>query len=183
MDSNVILFNKEGFTFTRITKNNYNLNFTMENKYIILPKIIDFNLMKLIYDLNTDVYEKVELNVINDYEAVSTMLIKHLFEDLGLPQRYSFINIHKFIDDDKIIFKSKSNKNYKPSWIPENAELMSVNDSTVTCNVITEHKIEFIVNILFEPIMVVPPFAEKMVGMILFKIFKRVKQFIENIRM
>jgi len=31
--------------------------------------------------------------------------------------------------------------------------------------------------------MNVPPFAEKMVGMILNKMFKRVKQFIENVQL
>ena len=36
--------------------------------------------------------------------------------------------------------------------------------------------------VLFENYMVVPPVVEKLVGLILYKIFNRVKQFIENVR-
>jgi len=36
--------------------------------------------------------------------------------------------------------------------------------------------------VLFEDYVKIPQFAEKMVGLILNKIFKRVKQFIENVR-
>jgi hypothetical protein len=46
-----ILYSKDGFTFAKNSKNNYSLTFQMENKSIILSKIIDFSLVKLIYDL------------------------------------------------------------------------------------------------------------------------------------
>ena len=59
------LYSKEGFVFTKNEKNNYSLSFEMVNKNIILSKIIDFNLVKLIYDLNSDIYEKINLNIIN----------------------------------------------------------------------------------------------------------------------
>ena len=67
--------------------------------------------------------------------------------------------------------------------MPEEAELMAINDLTSVCDIITPHKINFSCNIIFDPTMNIPPFAEKMVGLILFKIFKRVKQFIENVRL
>ncbi len=60
---------------------------------------------------------------------------------------------------------------------------MAIQDLTCICDIITPHKLNFSANIIFEPYMNIPPFAEKMVGMILHKIFKRVKQFIENVRL
>ena len=66
--------------------------------------------------------------------------------------------------------------------MPEHAELMSIQDFVCIWDIITPHSINFSVNIIFDQEMFLPPFAEKMVGMILHKIFKRVKQFIENIR-
>jgi len=36
-------------------------------------------------------------------------------------------------------------------------------------------------NIIFDPLMNIPILTEKMIGTILHKMFKRVKQFIENI--
>ena len=35
-----IVFNNDGFKFTRIKKNNYNVEFTIENKNLIISKII-----------------------------------------------------------------------------------------------------------------------------------------------
>lgn len=183
MDSETVLFDKEGFKFNRVRKNNYSLTFTMENNNIIISKIVDFNLIKLIYDLNPDVYEKVNIEKINDNEIIAILLMKHFFEDLGLPQRFSFIHMTKHEEDGKIIFTCQSIKSHRPPNMPEGAELMAIEDLTNICNIITPHKIDFSFNIIFEQYMNVPPFAEKMVGMILHKIFKRVKQFIENVRL
>jgi hypothetical protein len=183
MDSENILFNKDGFTFVCVKKNHYKLQFNMENKNIILSKIIDFSLIKLIYDLNPDVYEKVNIERLNENEVITTLLMKHLFEDLGLPQRFSHVHMIKTIEEGKIVFNSQSIKDQRPEGMPDDAELMAIQQLNCTCNIITNHNINFSVNVIFEPNMNVPPFAEKLVGMILHKIFKRVKLFIENVRM
>lgn len=178
-----ILYHKEGFTFIKNVKNNYSLNFQMENNNIILSKIIDFNLVKLIYDLNGDIYEKVNLNIKNENEAVIVLLMKHLFEDLGLPQRFSYLHMQKFSEENNIKFVSQSIKSERPNGMPPDAELMPVQNMTCDCQILTPHKIKFTCNILFEPSMTIPTVAEKLVGLILYKIFNRVKQFIENVRM
>jgi uncharacterized protein YkvS len=177
-----ILFNKDGFIFSRVEKNKYNMKFSMENKNIILSKIIDFNLIKLIYDLNGDVYEKVTMEYLNENEVIATLLLRHLFQDLGLPQKFSFIHVKRFIENHSIVFKSHSIKSYRPEGIPSDAELMAIEDLTTVCNIISPHHMDFSFSILFDASMNIPPFAEKIVGMILNKIFKRVKQFIENVR-
>lgn len=183
MDSETILFDKDGFKFSCLKKNHYSLTFTMENNKIVLSKIIDFKLIKLIYDLNPDVYEKVNMEVLNNDEIILTLLMKHFFEDLGLPQRYSFIHMKKVDEEGKIKFISQSIRSRKPEGMPEDAELMALKNMIATCETITPHKIYFSFNIIFDDEMVVPIFAEKMVGMILHKIFKRVKQFIENVHL
>lgn len=183
MDENKVLYTKEGFHFVKNTKNSYSLSFNMDNYNIILANIIDFSLVKLIYDLNGDIYEKVQLNKINDNEVIMTMLIKHLFEDLGLPQRYTHISMKKICEHDKITFISQSIYSERPQGMPVDSEQMQIKNMICECNILTPHKISFKCNIIFEDKMIIPPFAEKMVGLILFKIFSRVKQFIENVRM
>ena len=42
-ENQTILFNKEGLIFSRVKKNYYKLSFSIENNYINIPKIIDFN--------------------------------------------------------------------------------------------------------------------------------------------
>jgi len=183
MDSQeIILFNKEGFTFSRVKKNKYKLQFSIENNNINISKIIDFNLVKLIYDLNPDIYEKINIKILNDFEAIATLLMKPFFEDLGLPQKFSFLHIKKIVEERKIIFKSTSIKDFRPENLPDDVEQMAIEDLTSVCDIITPHKVYFTFNIIFNDSMNIPQMVEKMVGLILFKIFKRVKQFIENVR-
>jgi hypothetical protein len=176
-----VLYSKEGFIFTKIENNNYTLLFDIENNKIIIPKIIDFNLFKLIYQLNSDIYEQNNIDIINENEAISYLLMKNLFEDLGLPQRFSYIHVKKFIENDKISFISHSIKENFPIGVPIDSKLLPIKKMICECLIITQHKIQFSCNVTFDDDMNVPPFAEKIVGLILFKIFKRVKQFIENV--
>jgi hypothetical protein len=182
MDQFEILFEKDGLKFTRVQKNNYQLEFTMENNNIYLSEIIDFNLIQLLYDLNKDIYEYVNLTKINDNEANILLVMTHFFDDIGLSQKYSYLNMKKINEPNKIIFKSESILSETPNHVPENAELMKIVESTNTCKIITNHKINFITDIKFEPNTNVPNFVEKLIGMILNKIFKRLKLFIENIK-
>lgn len=180
MEEQVVLFSKEGFTFKRINKL-YTLDFMMKNSKIILPKIIDFNLVKLIYDLNNDIYERVNIQLLDNDGAILTLLMKNLFEDLGLPQRFSYLHMRKNVNDNSIIFTSKSIKTERPNDMPEESELLPIEQLNCVCDIVTEHLVKFTCQVSFDNTMNIPPFVEKTVGLILFKIFKRVKQFIENV--
>jgi len=175
------LFEKEGFIFSLVKKNNYKINFSMENNNIILSKIVDFNLIKLIYDLNADIYEKVDLKQINENEAEVSILIQNIFEELGLPQKFSYLQMKRKVENNKIFFYSNSIQGIRPENIPLDAELLEVDFISCLCNIITPHKINFEFNIIFNTNIFIPAFIEKMVGIILYKIFKRVKLFIENV--
>ncbi len=175
-----VVYSKEGFVFKKNGKNDYSLFFHIENPHIILSKIIDFNLVKLIYDLNTDIYEKVNLKIINKNEATINLLMKSLFEDIGMPQRFSYLKGQRIERDNSISFVFQTIKGERPEGMPTNAELMPIKNTTCTCNILTPHKIEFICDLCFDDSIMVPQVVEKMIGLILFKVFKRVKQFIEN---
>lgn len=181
MDLETVLFNKDNFKFTRINQNYYIIEFTIENNNIDLSKIIDFNLIKLIYDLNTDIYINVSLEKINDENAVAILLLKNFFEDIGFPQYFCYVNINKVIQDNSIKFNAKTIKNITPEGIPEEAEIMNIDNLTTQCDIITNHKINFTHTVIFDSTFKFPLFVEKMIGVILNKIFKRVKQFIEKV--
>jgi len=181
MENETIVTNKDGFKFVKFNTSHYGLNFSIENKNIDLSKVVDFSLIKLIYDLNRDIYEKVIFDTINDNEAVAMLLMKNFFEELGLPQRFSYIHMKKHTTDDKIIFKSQSIKSHRPENVPDDSELMAIQDMECIATIVNPHKVTFNYNIIFDEDTKILPFAEKMVGIILNKIFNRVKQFIEKI--
>jgi len=183
MNNEIVLVNKDGFMFSFVNKNHYRVKFDIENKHILIAKIIDFPMIQLIYELNGDIYEKVNVEHLNENEIIATIIMKHFFEDLGVPQKFSFIHMKKTIEQDRILFTGQSVSSHLPEGMPVGSELMKIQELNCICKVITQHSIEFTVDIIFDKSMLVPKFAEKMIGIILLKIFKRVKQFIENIRM
>jgi hypothetical protein len=182
MDSKII-YEKDGMKFTKLENKKYGLDFSIENKNILMANIVDFSLIKLIYDLNGDIFERVEFKKINENEGVVILLIRHLFEDLGLPQRYSYLHVNKTMNNQQIIFRSQSIYTERPEGIPDEAELMAMKENIGICDIVTPHKVNFSFTVLFEDYVEIPQFAEKIIGVILNKMFKRVKQFIENYRM
>jgi hypothetical protein len=66
--------------------------------------------------------------------------------------------------------------------MPPESELLDIKNLNITCNIVSPHQLIINFEIILEEHIIVPIFAEKMIGMIINKIFKRIKQFIENIR-
>jgi hypothetical protein len=184
----ILLLDKEGLKFTKIKENNYKIDFMIENNHIILEKVIDFHLIKLVYDLNKDIYENVQLVQLNEHEVIVTAIMKHLFEDIGLPQKCSHIHMTKKTELNKIIFHSKTIYNNIPENVSKeiqlkNLELSEIDNMETICQILTPHQIHFTFQILLNKNTIIPPFVEKMITTIVTKIFKRVKQFIENVRL
>jgi len=184
MDSSVykIIKEKDGMKFARTAKNHYQTHFSMQNSFIHLPSIINFDLLKLLYDLNSDIYEKVHLEKINEKEAVVCLLMKHFFQDMGLPQRYYYFHVEMTETDSMIRFYSQSIHADRPEWIPSDAHLVPMQSMTFLCEIVSPHKVNALSSVVFQENHVIPPFMEKFVGMIIHKIFNRLKQFIENYR-
>ena len=176
-----IILNKDGLTIIKCATNNYKLHFYLENNNIYVEKIIDFPLIKLVYDLNPDVYENANIENISDTEAKITLLLKHFFEDLGMPQRYSYVYMTKRVEINNITFITKSITTEKPPGVPIDSELMPIQVLVASFDIVTPHKTVVQFDILFDKRFNIPVFAEKIIAQILFKVFTRVKQFIENI--
>lgn len=183
---NVVIFkNKNGLEFIRIKKHNYKVSFELNNNNIILPKIINMDLLELVYVLNKDIYDYSNLDKVNDEEAILINVMKPFFKDLGSPQRFSHLKIEKnIINDNNIQFIATTLYEDKTSDenIPINAQLLPIELIVVDCEIKNNHSIMFTQTIIFDErtISVMPPFMEKMIGNISCKVFSRMKQFIEN---
>lgn len=184
----ITLFNKEGLIFVKNCRNSYSLNFRIKNDNIILESIVDFPLIRLLYDLNTDIYESIHMENVNtdtNNEIIFVLVIKHLFEELGMTQRFLNLHMVKHVDklNGSILFNSQSiHSSIFPENVPKEAELLPIKNMNCHCLIITQNIIDFSCNITFDEWMNILPISEKLVGFILFKIFKRIKQFIENLK-
>lgn len=179
-DETRILY-KDGLQITKCATNKYKLRFHLENNKIYIEKIIDFPLIKLLYDLNPDVYEQTNIESICESQAKVTLLLKHFFEDLGMPQRYSYFHMTKHVERNNITFITKSITTEKPTGMPIDSELMPIQDLVASFDIVTPHMTTVTFDIWFEKRFNIPVFVEKIIAQILFKVFTRVKQFIENI--
>lgn len=177
-----VLVEKDGMKFIKLEKNKYNLTYSIENKNINLEPLVNFELIKLIYELNPDIYEKVVLNKNNDEEAQITLLMKHFFNDLGFPQKYSHMSLKKYTSPNRINFVGSSIFSEKPSCIPNDVELLPIDNLDIECTMSSPHKVNLNCIIVFNNALIIPAFIEKVIGIIVNKIFNRVKKFIEVIK-
>ena len=177
-----VLVEKDDMKFIKLEKNKYNLTYSIENKNINLEPLINFELIKLIYELNPDIYEKVVLNKISEEEAEITLLMKHFFNDLGFPQKYSHMGLKKSVSPNRINFVGASIFSEKPSYIPNEVELLPIDRLDIDCTIVSPHKVSLNCLIVFNNSLVIPTFIEKVIGIIINKIFVRVKKFVESIK-
>ena len=177
-----VLVEKDGMKFIKLEKNKYNLLYSIENPNINLEPLINFELIKLIYELNPDIYEKVVLNKISEEEAQITILMKHFFNDLGFPQKFSYMGLKKCVSQNRINFVGASIFSEKPQHIANEVELLPIENLNIECTMTNPHKVNLNCLIVFHNSLIIPGFIEKVIGLIMNKVFNRVKQFIENIK-
>jgi hypothetical protein len=175
------IIEKPGFTMERIDKNKYLATFSIENNKVYLKKIINFNLMQILYEVNKDVFDDFKYKHVDDNCVESYFLIKHFFSDFGLPQKYSHTNVEKIedLENNSVLFICK-NSTTNILNIPNKGEMMNLDYMFLKCKFTNDHKIELVCHIFFRE-MDIPAFVEKMSGIIISKMFIKVKQFIENI--
>jgi hypothetical protein len=176
-----IIRNKNGMKFIKTSKNSYNLTFVIENKNILLSKIVDFDLINLIYTLNQDIYESVDIEKISDNESNITLVMKKIGFDL-ISQRYAFLNMTKYVNENTITFISNTIKTSKPQNVNDKMELITIHKIINKFEVLSPHKLDFECDIIFNEDTQIPSMADNILGIIINKIFVRVKTFIENIK-
>jgi hypothetical protein len=179
------IIEKNGLKFVKLTPNKFNLTFDLNNNNILIPSIINFELIQLINKLNPNVFENLETNTETNIETniVAKILLKDLFSDLGLPHYYLALNINKICSDtNKIVFICESIIiNNKLDFYPDHIELLPIQNINIYCNIANNHSVKINCDIDLINSHSIPPFFEKMIGNIIYNIFNRLKQFIEKV--
>jgi len=182
LNNGELIMDNNGIKIFRKAKNNYKITFFFENRCIDISKIIDFSLFQILYELNTDIFEycNIEKDSTNT-NANITLLIKNIFEDIGINQQVSYINIQKHVTPQKITFISNTIKDHHPRNIPTHIELLDVNKFICECDIVSLHRANFTIDMIIDNSHNLQSVIEKTSKLIFKKIFKRIKQFIENI--
>ena len=72
--------NNNGINISILNKNKYEILFDIENPYIILTKLVNFNLAQIIYEVNKDIISDLKIDLKDENEATLYVLLKHFFE-------------------------------------------------------------------------------------------------------
>jgi hypothetical protein len=174
----------EGKTYllVRLATNKYRMTSTIENKKIYMKNLLNFNLINLIYQTNLDKFEKINLNIINEEDANVFLLMKHLFKEMGLKQRYFCFDIKKVEYDNGISFILTQNPEYGQQLNDcSNAHLMPIKLMLYNFELVSLNKIKMTQYINFDPEVGLPSFLEPVFGIVIKTMFKQTKQFIEAI--
>jgi hypothetical protein len=178
MEQSVIL-NKDGFHFSKQGTNKYHASFSLETNKLRIPALINLDFMKVIYDLSPDLFETTSLEKLNETEGIITLLVKPLFEELGVSQKYLYLHVKCSQNMQAITFDSQTIHSQRPDGIPDDVDLVNVVKLTNEFTIHSNHKVDVLSKIVLDDAVVIPPFVDKIIGTLLSKIFKRVKQFIE----
>lgn len=179
------LMDKNGMKINKLTNNEYTVSFSIQNNQLILPSIINFDMVKLIFDLNPDIYEQSILKKNTTLEnATICSLMKDLYSDLGIPQSYVCMTVEMVKINDVIQFNCLPLLNRTTplefSGISD-LYLLPVKNLIIDCNILTNNHIEINCRINIDDDIEIEQFIEKMVITVVHKIFIRLKQFIENL--
>lgn len=175
-----IVCNKHNIILRR-NKNSktYSLDFKLQNTNINLKNIINFKLYELIAELNKDVVEKIEvINTISDTVIDLLFVFKRFGKELGIGQKYMVLRsiYEKNISQVRILSHSIP---YDKTII--NYQLVNSNYANLAVYFSSDHEanVKYTFNIDLDEEL--PSYMENIIGLLMKKIFYRVKIFIEKI--
>lgn len=180
MESLTTIKKNEPFLFTKLGHNHYGLAFSFENNKLYLLGIVNLDFVKVIYSLSPEIFSSVHLEKTNDNEGILLILIKPLFKELGVVQRFMYFNVKCNQEGNTIVFESQTIRSERPAGVPSDAELINVETFTNEFTFHSPHKVDVVNKIILDDSVVVPPFVDKVMKSLVIKIFKRVKQFITS---
>jgi hypothetical protein len=179
---NQLIIDKNDFKFTKINATQFALSFEIKNNNIVLPKIINFDLINLIFKLNPNIFASIKQELEEESVTISALL-KDIFCELGLPQYYTDLHIKRTntLSGIRFICLANNDSNKTKIKYPNDTESLPIEQIVIDFDVITRHYVNVNCDITLSDDHNLPQFTEKIIGNMIYNIFNKVKQFIENI--
>ena len=159
----------------------YSLQLYLDNAKYNLNNIINLNMYSILYELNQDNFEKIEIkNWLSNSEVDVLFLFKQFGKDLGIKPKYMYIRATEVIENGKKTYTCYDIEYPYPEELV-NYEKVTTRISTMVVNFESNHKVN--INYLFKLDLAhsLPIYMENVLGLIMKKMFLHLKQFIEAI--
>ena len=180
-DNSKIICSKNNIILRRShDKSTHTMDFGIKNERIQLSRVINLNLYPLLYQLNRDVIERLDILSESDTESTILIVFKQFGREFGVSKKY--ICLHSTIEtsDGAIVIKSKSVNTPKLTGILNCEEIVSpFTNLYATLNSEHEASMKFVTNV--KMLEELPIYVENMLGIVMKQIFLRIKEFIEKL--
>ncbi len=166
-------------------ENTFNLQYKICNNQIYLDKLINFQFLSIIYELNKSLFDDFKIEIINENQATVYILFKWLFKDFDMKQYAVILNINRStLKDEQICFEctslSTSVSNSSLFSIPENIKILNIDNLTICFDISNKHNLHVDNTIIFQKKPIILPYIQKMIAQIISKMIINTKQFIEK---
>ena len=171
------------YKFIKDNKIQFELDFNVNNNKILLKNIVNFKLFELIAELNKDIIDKqIIINSSDNY--IDLLIIFNKFsDDLGINKHYYSTKTSKFEFDNKTVFSSENIDTDINTNNIDLSEYSLIKDSNnvLEFNYINNHSMncKYTFSMILEQDL--PSYMENSLGLVMKKVFFRLKTFIENI--
>ena len=174
-----ILLDKDGIKVEKQSGVCYYTTFEITNNKLNLVDIINFDLLSLVSELNPDIFESITIDKINEEEANVVIVMKHLFKDIGMSQKYLCLNIKLTQPTSPFLkFTSRSIPCKRPDFVPINAEFVELGRIETIFKIITQNHIS--INNYTYIDNITTTFIDKITASMTFKIIKRISKFVSE---
>jgi hypothetical protein len=159
----------------------YSLQLYLDNPKYNLDKVINLNMYNILYELNHDNFEKIEIkNWLSNSEIDVLFIFKPFGKELGIKPKYMYIRATEVIENGKKTYTGYD-IDYPYSDELINYEKVTTRISTMVVNFESNHKVN--INYIFKLELAhsLPIYMENILGLIMKKMFLNLKTFIEAI--
>lgn len=159
----------------------YLLQFYLENKNRNLCDIINLNMYSLLYTLNKDNFEKIEIKKwLSDHEVEVLFLFKPFGKELGIKPKYMYVKSIEKIENGRKIYTGYDIEYPNLSEIA-GYEKVNTAISNMVVNFESNNKVN--INYIFKLDLShsLPIYMENILGLIMKKMFIHLKKFIESV--
>lgn len=180
-ENKIICSKKDIFLTLNNNTKNYNINFNTLSSNIDLQKYTNFNIYKLLFELNKDIIESIEIiDLLSDNEANILIILKEIGDTIKIPKNYLYLTINKIYNNNEILFESTNNDNIdkiKNKIIGCNK---TISEYSVLKIINNDNKLIFNYEFKFRIIFQQSKFVNNIVALLIKKVFYKLKLFIEN---
>ena len=162
--------------------NTFSLTFELKNEKIELSKIINLKLYTLLYELNKDIIESVEILSETETESTILLIFKQFGAELGMSQKYMCLHTVMERREGSIIMRSETATSGRDNLkgVSNCEEIISpYTNLFVRMKSESAAMVDYFFNMKMDDEL--PIYMENMIGVLMKKTLLRVKEFIEKI--